>query len=214
MAPYAIFDITLTLEKGMLTYPKDVPYQRTLQRSISQGATSNVSVVEMSAHTGTHIDAPRHYLNDGAAVDTLPLEVLYGQAFVIDCAGVPAVTAKLLAERIPPAAQRILLKTDNSRNLQPPFRRDFVYLDGSGARLLADRGVKLVAIDYLSIDKAGTASKPSHFTLLESQIVIIEGVNLAQVPPGEYFLACGPLKMADADGAPCRAVLISGLKIE
>ncbi len=212
-----IHDISMTLEDGMLTYPKDTPYRRSLQRAIGRGDTSNVSEFSTTAHVGTHVDAPRHYLNDSYGVDKLPLESLFGPAYVLDCRGQKAVTGAFLAERLPADknVERLLLKTDNSArvNADPKgeFFRDFVYLDGSGARVLADRGVKLVAIDYLSIDKSGLASKPAHFTLLENRIVIVEGVLLAQVEPGWYFLTCGPLKMADADGAPCRAILLEGL---
>lgn len=210
-----IHDISMMLTEPMLTYPKDVPYQRILQREIPKGSSCNVSVINMSAHTGTHLDAPKHYLQDGYGVDRIPLDSLYGPAWVCDCRGMPAVTAEFLAGKLPDGVKRLLLKTDNSeqvhRNPAQAFNKDFVYLEGGAARVISDRGIKLVAIDYISIDKSGLASKPAHFTLLEKGIVIVEGVVLAEVEQGDYFLACGPLKMADADGAPCRAVLIEGL---
>ncbi|MBN2211268.1 MAG: cyclase family protein, partial [Sedimentisphaerales bacterium] len=109
-----IHDISMTLEEGMLTYPKDVPYQRRLQRSISRGDTSNVSEFTTTAHIGTHVDAPRHYLNDGYGVDQIPLESLFGPAYVLDCRGQKAITAAFLADKLPinKKVERLLLKTD------------------------------------------------------------------------------------------------------
>ena len=210
-----IHDISLTLEAGMITYPKDVPYQRILQRSLARGESSNVSQIEMSAHAGTHVDAPLHYLADNYGVDKIPLTHLYGPAWVADCRSAPVVTTEILKEKVPPHTQRLLLKTDNSLSLgnnpQAPFNPDFVYLTGDAAQLLADQGIFLVGIDYLSIDKSGLTDKSAHHTLLENNITILEGIVLADIEPGPYFLACAPLKMADSDGAPCRTVLIENL---
>lgn len=207
-----IHDISVTLTNGMTTYPSDVPYRRTQQRNLHQGDTSNVSVIETSAHAGTHVDAPRHYLAEGYGTDKIPLEHLYGPAFVADCRGARAVTAAMLERQAPRDTKRLLLKTDNSQRLgddpQAPFNRDFVYLDAGGARFIVERGIMLVGIDYLSIDKSGLPGKDSHHILLSHNITIVEGVVLTRVVPGRYFLACGALKMADSDGAPCRAVLI------
>lgn len=207
-----IHDISLTLEEGVVAYPKDVAYGRTLQRDLNKGDSSNVSVVETSAHAGTHVDAPRHYFSDGYGIDEIPLGHLYGRAFVADCRGLEAVTADVLADIVPGGTERLLLKTDNSQWLhndpRGPFRADFVYLDAGGADFCVERGIVLVGIDYLSIDKSGCAAKPAHKTLLRNNITILEGIVLAEIDTGEHFLACGPLKMADADGAPARAVLI------
>jgi arylformamidase len=210
-----IYDISMTLYNGMLTYPKDIPYKRTLQRDLAKGDSSNVSMFETTAHVGTHVDAPLHYLTDTYGVDKIPLPQLYGPAFVADCRQVMAVTGDLLSDKVPPGVKRLLLKTDNSRrvyeNPDAPFNKEFVYLSGSGAQFCVDHGIELVGIDYLSIDKSGLVEKPTHHTLLQNKITILEGIILAQVDEGEYFLACGPLKMADADGAPARAVLIQGI---
>ena len=212
---WLIHDISMTLDEPMLTYPGDVPYQRTLQRDRTKGDSSNVSVINTSVHVGSHVDAPRHYLTDSYGADKIPLHALYGPAYVLDCIGLESVTAAWLDQYLPESVERLLLKTDNSQWLhcQPPmpFRRDFVYLDGAAARLLAQRSVKLVGIDYLSIDKSGLAAKPAHYALLENNIVILEGIDLTGISPGRYFLACGPLKMAHSDGAPCRVVLIENL---
>ena len=210
-----IHDISMPLTEGMTTYPGDVPYHRQLQHSMADGGSANVSWVEMSAHTGTHIDAPRHYYQDGCSTDAIPLEQLYGPAEVVDCRGVEAVTAEVLRARLAPETKRLLLKTDNSQRLHDdprrPFNRTFVYLDADAAAFIVERGMLLVAIDYLSIDKSELADKSSHHTLLSNGITIVEGVDLAAVEAGMYFLACGPLRMIDSDGAPCRTVLIDNL---
>ena len=210
-----IHDISLTLTEGMLTYPKDVRYRRTLQRDLSAGDSSNVSVLEMSAHTGTHVDAPRHYYQDGYGADEIPLSHLFGPVFVADCRGAAAVTAELLARIMPAHTKRLLLKTDNSQILTTPkgtdFRQEYVYLNADGAAFLTGRGVLLVGIDYLTVDGFGLPDKPAHHSLLGKNVVILEGIDLSAVEQGEYFLACAPLKLADSDGAPARAVLMEGL---
>jgi arylformamidase len=207
-----IYDISTSLDMPMLTYPKDVPYELRLQRSLARGDSSNVSEITTSAHAGTHIDSPCHYIAGGYAIEDIPLDHLYGPVTVIDCTGVKVVTAQTLRDKIPASAQRILLKTDNSPLLSDKakffFKTNFVYLSNDGAQLLVDRKIKLIGIDYLSIDQSGNDEKAAHHILLGNNITIMEGVVLAEVPQGEYFLACGPLKMVGSDGAPCRAVLI------
>jgi len=212
---HLIHDISLTLTEGMVAYPKDVPYQRRLQRDKEQGDSSSVSMIETTVHVGTHVDAPNHFIPNGYGVDRIPLDHLYGPVFVADCTGTPAVTADILQNIVPPETQRLLLKTDNSTKLHQsslvPFDKEFVYLDGAGAQFCVDRHIKLVGIDYLSIDKFGSKEKPAHHTLLGNNITILEGIVLFKLKMGFYYLACGPLKMADSDGAPCRAVLIENL---
>ena len=205
----------MTLTEGMVSYPKDVPFQRTLQRDMQKGDPSNVSQFEMSAHSGTHVDAPLHFCPDGYGADEIPISNLYGSAYVADCLGEAEITAELLKRKVPVDVKRLLLKTDNSTclhdNPQAPFKTDYVYLTATGAEFIVQRGIRLVGIDYLTIDKYKIADKPTHNILLENNVTILEGIILHDVPPGEYFLACGPLKMARADGAPCRAVLIENL---
>jgi len=210
-----LHDISLTLVPGLVAYPKDVPFQRRLQRDLERGDASTVSILETSAHAGTHVDAPCHFFPGRPGVDRIPLDHLFGPCFVADCRHVPAVTAQTLARQLPSETQRLLLKTDNSPRLahdpHAPFDPHFVYLDASGAQFCADHGLLLVGIDYLSIDQPGDPRKPAHHLLLGRGITILEGIILDQVPPGRYFLACAPLKIADADGAPARAVLIENL---
>ncbi|MCP4711024.1 MAG: cyclase family protein [Planctomycetes bacterium] len=212
---YAIHDISLTLTEGMVSYPKDVPYQRRLQRDQQQGDSSLVSMIETTVHVGTHVDAPNHFIKNGYGVDQIPLDHLYGPVFVADCSGTPAVSADILRSIIPPDTQRLLLKTDNSTKLSDssvvPFQNNYTFLDASGAQFCLEHHIKLVGIDYLSIDKFGSREKSAHNILLGHNLTILEGIVLSKVKQGVYFLACGPLKMADSDGAPCRAVLIENL---
>ncbi len=212
MAESKIIDISMTLEKGMTTYPGDVPYQRSLQRDMSRGDSSNVSVMLASAHLGTHVDSPRHYFPQGYGADKIPLTQLYGPAYVADCCGKAAVTADMLKDIVPHQTARLLIKTDNSQllynNPRGNFNKNFVYLTADAAEFILEQNIILVGIDYLSIDKSGLAEKPVHHTLLSHNITILEGIVLATVEQGTYFLACGCLKMVDSDGSPCRAVLV------
>jgi len=206
-----IFDISMTLENNMACYPKDIPYHWQRQRDMNCDCGSNVSQFESSCHIGTHVDSPLHYYNDSYDVASIPLTHLYGKAYVIDCLGTDAVGREDLAGKVPEGTKRLLLKTDNSKalakNPRAPFNPSFVYLDATGAEFCREFGIIMVGIDYLSIDQSGLASKPAHHTLLGNDITILEGILLDHVPQGEYFIACGSLKMAQSDGAPARTVL-------
>lgn len=207
-----IHDISMTLENDMVGYPKDIPYFWKRQRDMDKSDGSNVSQFESSCHIGTHVDSPLHYYNDGYDTASIPLEHLYGPAYVVDCRGQASVSRQSLEGKIPDGTQRLLLKTDNSQlmadNPKAPFNKNFIYLDDTGAEFVAEVGIKLIGIDYLSIDKSGLATKPAHHTLLENHITILEGILLADISPGEYFLCCGSLKMAQSDGAPARTILL------
>ena len=210
-----IHDISMTLYNGMLVYPGDLPYKRTRQRDMNADGTSNVSLFESSCHIGTHIDSPLHYYNDSYGVETIPLDHLYGPAQVVDCTGAEAVTAAVLESKVAEGCKRLLLKTDNSFHLRDnpdaEFNKNFVYLEATGAEFCVQKGLLLVGIDYLSIDKSGLKTKPAHHTLLSNKLTILEGILLADIAPGEYFLSCGAIKMEGSDGAPARAVLFEGM---
>jgi arylformamidase len=173
--------------------------------SIPQGETANVSNLELGVHTGTHVDAPLHFFEGGAAVEDLPLEPLIGDAVVVDAsAAVDAVDAAVVEGcDIPDGATRVLFRTRN-RHLwaRDEFTHDFVRLDGGGARALVARGVRLVGIDYLSIGDA-----EAHRVLLGAGVVVLEGLDLRDAEPGRYELYCLPLRVVGADGAPARALL-------
>ncbi len=210
-----IHDISMTLENGMVVYPKDVPYHWQRQRDMNKGDGSNVSQFESSCHIGTHIDSPLHYYNDSYGVEAIPLDHLYGPAYVVECLNQPCVTRESLEGKVPEGTKRLLLKTDNSQpmheNPKAPFNKEFIYLEGSGAEWCVENGIVIVGIDYLSIDKSGLATKPAHHTLLENNITILEGIVLHNIAVGEYFMSCGSLKMAGSDGAPSRVVLFENL---
>ncbi len=207
-----IYDITLTISSSMPVWPGDPSVVLERVESMDAGSHVNVSALSCSVHTGTHVDAPHHFLNDGRTVDALPLDVLCGPALVAhldDC--VDLVTADVLeAAAIPAGTERLLLKTRNSHiwaRGEKKFVEDFVAISPDGADWLARRNVKLVGIDYLSIAPFKRSDAP-HQALLKPGIVVLEGVDLSGVPAGIYTLYCLPLKLAGSDGAPARVILV------
>jgi arylformamidase len=209
-----IYDITLTISPDMLVWPGDPAVVLEQAESMDRGDHVNVTRLDLSAHTGTHVDAPHHFLNDGRTVENLPLDVLTGPCYVIQLPDdVDEITAEVLARTpIPDGAERILFGTSNShwwaQGVQE-FQTDFVAVSEDGAQWLVARGVKLVGIDYLSIAPY-KQSTPTHNALLKAGIVILEGLDLSQVPRGFYTLYCLPLKLAGSDGAPARVILVQG----
>ncbi|MBE7519142.1 MAG: cyclase family protein [Thermoflexaceae bacterium] len=204
-----IFDISVPVRPGMHVYPGDpaVDVERVL--SIAAGDGMNLTRAGFGLHTGTHVDAPLHFVDGASSVDELPLDALVGPAIVVDATrfdgDIGPAELDLLA--IPSGTTRILFKTRNSRLWErDSFSPEFVGLTPGAATQLVDRGVQLVGIDYLSIAPASDPA-PTHIALLRAAIVIVEGLDLRQVEPGEYMLACLPLRVAGADGAPARAVL-------
>jgi arylformamidase len=162
----------------------------------------------MGAHTGTHVDATNHFIDDTGGVDEIPLDILIGPATVIDLTGVEAVSAGALAGVNLDETERLLFKTANSRfRSDEGFRKDSVHLTGDAAEYLVEAGVKLVGIDYLSIEKFGASPATAHLALLGAGVVILEGIDLSEVEAGEYGLICLPLPISGCDGSPCRAVL-------
>ncbi len=197
-----IIDISVPVRPGMVTYPGDPTV--TLERvvSIADGGVVNLSRLDFGVHSGTHVDAPVHFIDGAAAAESLPLDVLIGPARVLD------LTA---AERLDASAfdgvelqERVLLKTRNSELWErETFADEFLALTEDGARALIEDGVRLVGIDYLSI-----GDEAAHHALLGAGVVAIEGLDLRGVVPGDYRLVCAPLKLVGSDGAPARALLI------
>lgn len=209
-----IYDISLPVSTHLVTWPGDPrPEVERIATLEAQGV--NLTRLACSAHAGTHVDAPDHVIAGEATVEALPLEVLIGPAYVIALPGVRQITpADLAALDWPAEAQRVLFKTDNSRLWSGPkageFQPDFVAFTPEAARWLVERGVRLVGVDYLSVDPyeaQGAEPYPAHRILLSAGVVIVEGLNLAEVPPGPYELMCLPLKLVGADGAPARVIL-------
>ena len=202
------YDITMTIENGMISWPSDGPVRVERVRSMDDGERLNQSRLDLSAHTGTHIDAPIHFLKEGSGVDSLPLDILIGPAVVVDVPGVRAIGAsQLKMANIKPDSVRLLLKTDNGRFLgQSTFSQEFSYITPDGAGYLIDHGIRLVGIDYLSVAEYGSG-EAVHRDLLGAGIVIVEGVDLREVPAGSYNMIALPLKISMCDGAPARVVL-------
>lgn len=209
-----IYDISLPISPLLPVWPGDPAVEVTRLLDMTHGDPINLTGLHSSAHIGTHIDAPRHVLRDGATVDTLSLDWLIGPAWVADAGDEPVISAALLDRlAIPPGVTRLLLKTRNSRLWQgpmsPTFDKTFVALDVSAARWIVARNIRLVGVDYISVEGYDAEpGLPVHTTLLQAGVIIIEGLTLAEVPPGFYQLIALPIKLAGADGAPTRAVLI------
>lgn len=206
-----IHDISISISSSMPTYPGDpiVTIEPILQ--IAKGDAANVSLISLGNHTGTHLDPPVHFIPGGKTVDQLDLNVLYGPARVIDMTQIKqTITAPDLERaRIPKRATRVLFKTRNSLAWdKPTFQKDFVALAWDAAQWLVDRGIRLVGIDYLSVELFGASEPRTHRILLGAGVIAVEGLNLKDIAPGDYTLACLPIKIKDGDGAPVRAILI------
>lgn len=206
-----VYDITLTLSPHLPVWPGDPAVVLERFQRMEDGALANVSRLALSVHAGTHVDAPYHFVSEGRSVDELPLQLFIGRAYVAAFPQVDMITADdLQAAHIPPRTRRLLLKTRNSEfwaQGEQTFRSDYVALTPEAARWLVQRGVKLVGVDYLSVAPFHDPV-PTHRVLLEEGVVVVEGLNLADVEPGRYTLYCLPLKLRAADGAPARAVLV------
>jgi arylformamidase len=196
-----LIDISVPIRPGMVTYPGDPTLSLERVASIAGGDVVNLSRLDFGVHTGTHVDAPLHFIDGEAGAETLPLDVLVGPARVVDLTGADHLDAE--AFRGVEVGERILLKTRNSELwARDTFAEDFLSLDEAGARALIEAGVRLVGIDYLSI-----GDEDAHRALLGAGVVAIEGLDLRGVDPGEYELICGPLKLVGSDGAPARVFL-------
>jgi arylformamidase len=205
-----IFDLTVPLSGQLPTFPGDPVFQSEPVHRLERGGPCNVSRLTLGTHAGTHVDAPYHFIESGTTVDELPLEILTGKARVVSVPARDAVDRADLEAFDLRDDLRLLVKTRNSGQLrQREFRPDFVHLTPEAASYLVQVGIKLVGWDYLSIEKFGSRDFPAHHTLLGAGVVIVEGLDLSQVEPGEYELTCLPLKVAGGDGAPARVVLRS-----
>lgn len=205
-----IYDISLPIVTGGLVYPGNPEISITPQQAIAKGAGANVSLLSFGSHTGTHVDAPKHFFDDGLGVDALPLDVLMGPARLVSVADdVMAVGEAELRRHELSGHTRVLIRTRNSAFIRErEFRRDYTYLAPDGAEYLADLGVKLVGVDYLSIEQFRSGHHRTHKALLGRGVIIVEGLDLAGPPDGPYDLRILPLRLANLDGAPARAVLV------
>ncbi|HMV82887.1 MAG TPA: cyclase family protein [Blastocatellia bacterium] len=205
-----IHDITVPVSTELPVYPGDGPIELEQIMSLEKGDIANVTRLACSTHVGTHVDPPSHFIPGAMPLDELPLETLIGQARVVDVGDVAAIDAEVLRRCDLDGATRVLFKTRNSEFWPPTdnvFREDFVYIEPDAAQLLVDCGVQLVGIDYLSVEKFNFDEPKTHLILLGAGVIVVEGLALRDVAPGDYELLCLPLKIKDGDGAPARVVL-------
>ena len=204
-----LFDISVPVMNGGVVYPGNPEIHIEAQQDMAKGGSSNVSLLAIGSHTGTHVDAPKHMIPSGAGVDAIPLDALMGPAILVAFEDeVMAVTAELLRAQPLEGHERVLIKTRNSGFIrQRDFHRDYTYVAPDAAEYLVSLGVRLVGVDYLSIEQFHSGHHRTHKTLLSRGIVIVEGLDLSRPPAGEYQLYCLPILLAGIDGAPARAVL-------
>ncbi len=202
-------DISVPLRNGMVTWPGDAPFQRTSTLEIAKGDECNLSQISTITHIGTHMDAPRHYLEGAAGMEAMPIAAAIGRARVIGIADPEVIRISELDPHHLTEGERVLFKTENSEHCWKTdrFQEKYVYIAPEAARYLAGRGVQTVGVDYLSVGGFDSGGVETHRILLQAGIWIIEGLNLEHVEPGEYELVCLPLKIIGGDGAPARAVL-------
>ncbi|MDN7026030.1 cyclase family protein [Methanoculleus sp. FWC-SCC1] len=202
-------DVSVTLKTGMVTWPGDPPVRISHAQSMERGDASTVSLLEMGAHTGTHMDAPAHFVRGGTGIGDIPLDASIGPARVIPIRDRTSIEPDELEGHSIRRGERVLFKTHNSDHVWDTdrFVEEFVYISEAAAQYLAERQVRLVGADYLSVGGFHADGVKIHQTLLNAGIWIIEGLNLKQVPPGEVDLVCLPLKILGGDGAPARALV-------
>lgn len=202
-------DISVPLHHAMVHWPGDPSVEITRTHDIERGDTANLSIISMGSHTGTHMDAPLHFIRQGTGIDRMPLETTVGRARVIEIHDSESIKPEELSRHRIRRGERLLFKTRNSSRVWQTntFITDFVYISKEAAGFLAERQVRLVGIDYLSVGGYKRDGREIHQTLLESGIWIIEGLDLSHVREGKYDLICLPLKLDNGDGAPARAIL-------
>ena len=211
-----IYDISLPVTKDSVVWPGDPEVTIRQMSSIAQGDPYNVSQIRISVHTGTHIDAPLHFLKDGKSIGEIPIDQLIGPVLVMDLGeDVDVISQSVLADHPKIEAlktiSKVLFKTRNSRMWQKwgnRFNPDYVALDSSGAQYLSNFDLDLIGVDYLSVAAYNDETVP-HQVLLERETVLLEGINLAEVPAGTYTLYCLPVNLTECEGAPARAILIA-----
>jgi arylformamidase len=208
MAPPWI-DVSVRLRTGMVNWPGDPPVRIGHALDMERGDPCTVSFLEMGAHTGTHMDAPAHFVRGGIGIDDMPLDAAIGSARVIAIHDLESIKIDELVQHSIRRGERVLFKTHNSDHCwdTDSFVEDFVYLSAAAAQYLAERQVRLVGVDYLSVGGFRADEVETHQALLQAGIWVIEGLNLKQVRPGRVQLVCLPLKIAGGDGAPARALV-------
>lgn len=207
-----IYDLSLPISPDTVVWEGDPRLSLTQISHLERGDIATLSTMSCSVHTGTHVDAPCHFIAGGASTESLDLYTLVGPAWVVDARGTPLITADFLQTvDLPPTLERVLFRSDNSQRrllTDPTFHRDFVAIAADAAAWLVERGVKLVGVDYLSVAPFQEI-EATHHILLEAGVVVVEGLNLQKIKPGLYEFYCLPLRIVGSDGAPARAILIA-----
>jgi arylformamidase len=201
-----VHDISVILGEQSITYPGDPAFVREKPTPEAREAMR----ITLSAHSGTHLDAPAHFIADGRRLDEFPLTDFILPAQVVEILNPIAVTAEDLADVTTAPGEAILFRTGNShsgRVTSGEFSDRYVYIAADAARWCVDRQLRLVGLDYISVDPPGDPDAPAHNTLLGAGMLALEGINLEEVRPGRYTLICFPLRIKGAEGSPVRAVL-------
>jgi arylformamidase len=205
-----MFDISLPLNSHLPIWPGSIGVKVRQKKFIKSGDPANVSELECDLHSGTHVDAPRHFFDNGNTVDELSLDAMVGPAYVAFLPNDKTITPETLASiHLPQDTERLLLRTRNSefwKSGVTDFRKDYTALTPGAAQWVVDRRLTLIGVDYLSIQCFNDKST-THKILLQNNVTIIEGLNLADVAPGKYELLCLPIRLTGTEGAPVRAVL-------
>ncbi len=205
----SFIDISVPVQTGMVHWPGDPDVKLTRQHNMAKGDVCNFTRLSFGAHTGTHMDAPLHFVADGESIDKLPIDATVGRCRVIEIRARTAIEPRHLERHRLRRGERVLFKTANSRKSwkSAAFDEQFISISADAARYLVDRGVRTVGVDYLSIGGWQRDGVETHQIILGAGIWVIEGLDLAAVKPGSYELVCLPLKLLGAEGAPARAVL-------
>ena len=209
-----IYDVTVPIKENMPVWPGQPRVEIERLSSIDRGDQANVSRLNLGSHTGTHVDAPYHFVEQGLTVDRLPLDLMVGPAFVAEVDGLEdnqIDVYDLASLHFPRDTTRLLIKTSNSQFWEDgliEFERQYVHLAPKTAKWLVGSGIRLIGMDYLSVEAFGEKEFRVHHTLLEAGVVILEGLNLSRVPAGPCQLLCLPLKVEGSDGAPARVLVV------
>ncbi len=202
-------DLTLPLSPEIITLPGDPHPRFEAVKSIPRGDAYNLTAMTLGTHTGTHIDVPRHFYDDGMTIEEIPFDRLIGPARVIEITDHRAVDRPDLERHAVRPKEILLLKTDNSSLIvKDAFDPGFTYLTPDGARYLVEVGIRTLGFDYFSVEKLDNPIPEVHYLLLGNRIIVIEGLDLSRVAAGEYFMVALPLKVKDGNGSPTRVVLI------
>jgi len=206
--PAKIYDISVDLQMGMPTYPGDAKFKSSKLKSVGQDGYE-IHRLSLGNHTGTHVDAPAHFIQNGPTINEIPLDLLNGRARVVEIQNKEEVGLNEVQSLKLDNDFRILFKTRNSSlwKTRKRFQKNYVYLTLDAAMYLSENDIKLIGFDYLSLEKFGDSEHPVHRYLLGNQVIIVEGLNLSEVEEGEYEICCLPMKLTGLDAAPARVIL-------